>query len=196
MADAGWDWNKLKQGVITTAAPAARFNPVAAEAVANRRASSDDGVLFSFEIFFEPNQSAFEETQYEKEYTQVIQLAATYGGALVVVEGHSDPMNWLRRRADGASDLELNQIKQAAKNLSLTRAMAVRDSIIKYARDKGVSLDVSQFTVVGRGIENPRTGLTNGVPNTPKNDNEWRSNMRVVFKIIQIEAEASAFKPL
>jgi len=33
-------------------------------------------------------------------------------------------------------------------------------------------------------------------PCPPKTEQDWYSNMRVEFRIIQIEAEASAFKPL
>ena len=40
-------------------------------------------------------------------------------------------------------------VKQAAKNLSLSRSVAVRDSVIGYAREKGITLDASQFAVVG-----------------------------------------------
>ena len=33
-------------------------------------------------------------------------------------------------------------------------------------------------------------------PCPPKTEAEWQSNMRVEFRILQVEAEASAFKPL
>ena len=78
---------------------------------------------------------------------------------------------------------------QAAKNLSMSRAIAVRDSIIGYAQKNGLPLDKSQFTVIGQGISQPKFPK-------PKTEQEWLSNMRVVFRIIQIEAEESAFEPL
>ena len=51
-------------------------------------------------------------------------------------------------------------------------------------------------TTVGRGITAPRTGLCGSTPCPPKTKDEWLSNMRVVFRIIQIEAEESVFTPL
>jgi len=72
----------------------------------------------------------------------------------------------------------------------------VRDSIISYAKARGTSLDPSQFAVVGHGISQPKSGVCGGDPCAPKNEQEWQNNMRVEFRIIQIEAEASAFKPL
>jgi len=83
----------------------------------------------------------------------------------------------------------LKRTKQAAKNLSMNRALEVRNSIIKFARAKSVPLDESQFTVIGHGISNPKYGK-------PQTKEEWLSNMRVMFRIIQIEAEESVFEPL
>jgi outer membrane protein OmpA-like peptidoglycan-associated protein len=90
----------------------------------------------------------------------------------------------------------LARTRQSAKNLSVSRAVSVRDSAIAFAKAQGVSLDASQFAVVGHGIEQPKTGVCSGEPCAPKNEQEWLSNMRVEFRVIQIEAEASAFKPL
>jgi hypothetical protein len=49
--------------------------------------------------------------------------------------------------------------------------------------------------VVGHGIEKPKNGLCAGDPCAPKNEPEWLANMRVEFRIIQVEAEASVFRP-
>jgi outer membrane protein OmpA-like peptidoglycan-associated protein len=89
----------------------------------------------------------------------------------------------------------LSRIRQSAKNLSLTRANAVRDSIIDYAKQKGVRLDPSQFAVVGHGIARPTSGMCGADPCAPGTEAEWLANMRVEFRIIQVEAEASVFKP-
>ena len=105
-------------------------------------------------------------------------------------------MAYLQAKRDGASPLVLSRTQQSAKNLSLARAIAVRDSIISYAKARGTSLDPSQFAVVGHGISQPKSGVCGGDPCAPKTEQEWQNNMRVEFRIIQIEAEASAFKPL
>ena len=133
---------------------------------------------------------------YQTEFDQVIEYAFTYGGALITVEGHSDPMQYLRLKKKGASDVERRRTRQSAKNLSLARAMAVRDSVIEYAAGKGVPLDPSQFAVVGQGIETPKSGVCGSDPCAPQNEQQWRDNMRVQFRIIQVEAEAEVFQPL
>ena len=155
-----------------------------------------EGELFSFEIFFKPNQNEFSSDLYDDSFSKVLEYASTYGGALITVEGHSDPLGYLRRKKKGAQSLELGRIKQSAKNLSLTRAISVRDSLIQYANRHNITLDTSQFAVVGHGIGKPKNGVCGNEPCAPKNEKEWRDNMRVEFRIIQIEAESSVFTPL
>jgi hypothetical protein len=87
-------------------------------------------------------------------------------------------------------------VKQAAKNLSMTRAIAVRDSVLDYAQQKQIAIDKSQLAVIGHGIDQPKTGRCGDVPCAPKTEQEWRDNMRVVFRVIQVEAEAEVFRPL
>jgi hypothetical protein len=65
-----------------------------------------------------------------------------------------------------------------------------------YAQSKGVSLDPSQFTVVGHGIAQPKTGMCGADPCAPETKEEWQSNMRVAFRIMQVEAEETVFTPL
>lgn len=155
-----------------------------------------EGELFVFEVAFRPNQDKFAQDQYAEAFKRVSELAATYGGALITVEGHSDPLGYLRAKKDGANSVVLRRTEQSAKNLSVSRAIGVRDSVIAYARAKGISLDPSQFAVVGHGIEQPKTGICGRDPCAPQSEREWLSNMRVEFRVIQIEAEASAFRPL
>jgi ABC-type nitrate/sulfonate/bicarbonate transport system substrate-binding protein len=197
---AGWDYNVLRKGLIgTDAVEAQKFDTGAvAQVVAKKQnlGTLDEGELFSFEVFFKPNQNSFSSDQYSDAFAKVVDLASTYGGAVIIVEGHSDPMGYLRKVKEKASDIVLTRTKQAAKNLSLTRAIAVRDSIMGYSAGKNVNLDPSQFTVMGHGIMQPNTGMCGQLPCAPKAKEEWLSNMRVVFRIIQIEAEEDAFIPL
>ena len=72
---------------------------------------------------------------------------------------------------------------QAALNLSHRRAEAVRDSIIGYAKRKGVRLDASQIQPVGVGIREPFV-------TKPTNLDEAKQNMRVEFRLIRVTAEA------
>lgn len=161
-----------------------------------QQGSLAEGELFSFEVYFSPNQNEFSADLYKTEFDRVVELASTYGGAIITVEGHSDPMGYLRAQKKNEMPVVLGRIKQSAKNLSISRAQAVRDAIVSYASARNVNLDESQFEAIGHGIASPATGVCGADPCAPKNEKEWRSNMRVVFRIIQIEAEADVFMPL
>ena len=195
---ARWDYNALKAGLANTAGvEAPRFDAPAVTQVVTSRTQKDqlEGQLFNFAVQFKPNQNTFSANEYGKQFERAINLAATYGGAVITVEGHADPLAYVRTKSKGESDLVLSRIRQSAKNLSLTRANAVRDSVIDYAKQKGVRLDPSQFAVVGHGIARPTSGMCGADPCAPASEAEWLANMRVEFRIIQVEAEASVYKP-
>ena len=200
LAVAGLDFKNLNANVATVNTPAKpRFDQQQVARVVSKKqklGTLDDSGLFSFEVFFKPNQSQFSESLYEEAFKKAIDLASTYGGAILTVEGHSDPLGFLRKAKSGESQVILKRVRQAAKNLSLSRANAVRDSIVSYAEGKGITLDRSQFAVIGHGIDKPATGICGKKPCAPKNEQEWLSNMRVEFRLIQVEAETSVFKPL
>ncbi|MDJ0785828.1 MAG: ABC transporter substrate-binding protein [Myxococcota bacterium] len=200
MGAANWDYAKLAQGLTETqGVEVPRFDTEAVAKVVTRRQQQgnlEEGELFAFEVFFQPNQNDFPASLYGEAFERVVELASTYGGAVITVEGHSDPLGYLRAKKEGKPDVVLRRTQQAAKNLSLARANAVRDSVVGFARSKSVTLDRSQFAVVGHGITRPGSGMCGKDPCAPKNEKEWRDNMRVEFRIIQVEAESSVFRPL
>lgn len=55
-----------------------------------------ENVIASFTISFEPNQSDFPADQYGAEFNRAIQAASTFGNAVIIVRGHSDPTQTLR----------------------------------------------------------------------------------------------------
>ncbi|HVS36089.1 MAG TPA: ABC transporter substrate-binding protein [Gemmataceae bacterium] len=71
---------------------------------------------------------------------------------------------------------------QALQVLSDKRAKAVRDSIIAFAKSKGLVLDESQMRSQGVGVREPL--YTN-----PANDDQSGQNRRVEFSIIKVPAE-------
>ena len=186
LAWANWDYSQLSQGLRNTGgAVVQRFDPAKAGAVVEKREASGgaEGSLFSFNIGFAPNQNEFSVDQYRADFERAIKLAATYPGALIVIEGHSDPTQYVRlTRQPGVQPVQLEQTKTAAKNLSLARALKVRQALIDYAKGQNVQFDPSQFAVAGLGIERP-------VHPNPTVDAEAAENRRVTFKLIQIEAE-------
>ncbi len=200
LQSAGWDYAQLRDGLSlngSTSGP--RFNQEEVAVVVaqkQRQGTLNEGELFSFDIFFQPNQNSFSVDLYQDAFKKVVEYASTYGGALITVEGHSDPLGYLRKKKSGESPLVLGRIKQSAKNLSLSRSVAVRDSVINYALNNSITLDQSQFAVIGHGISKPKNGICGSEPCAPKTEKEWRDNMRVEFRILQIEAESSVFNPL
>ncbi len=200
LAQAEWDYNQMRAGLTgVDAVEAPRFRKEAVtKAVAKKQAlgTLGEGELFSFEIYFQPNQNTFPAEQYTDAFNRVVELAATYGGAVITVEGHSDPLGYLRNKKEGAAQVLLKQQKQAAKNLSMTRALSVRDAVVGFARGRNVALDDSQFTTLGHGIMQPKAGMCGQDPCAPQTKEEWLANMRVVFRVIQMEAEADVFQPL
>ncbi len=85
---------------------------------------------------------------------------------------------------DGVAELNPRETMQAALNLSRARAEAVRDSIVDYAKKKGLTMDKSQVQPVGVGIREPFVAK-------PKNMDEAKQNMRVEFRIVRVAAEAT-----
>lgn len=150
---------------------------------------AEEGTLFVVEINFAPNQKTFDAAQYQDDFTEALRIAETYGGSLIVVEGHSDPLGILKARQDGKHQAEIAQMEQTAKTLSLQRADAVRASFLTFCEGRKVGIDDSQFVPVGLGIASPKFS-------PPRTKDEWAANRRVVFRIKQVEAELDEFVPL
>ena len=193
-----WSVAALASGVVKPDRAAPSFNAAAVNQVVSAKQAQgtlDDATLFEFEIRFQPNQRDFPVDVYRDDFSRVVDLSSTYAGAVMVIEGHSDPLGYLKARQSNVGQVALQRQVRAALNLSIERANSVRDSLITYASSEGIQLDPAQFETLGLGFKNPRTGLSgDGVtPLAPASKAEWLSNMRVVFRLIAVEAEASQF---
>jgi outer membrane protein OmpA-like peptidoglycan-associated protein/ABC-type nitrate/sulfonate/bicarbonate transport system substrate-binding protein len=200
---ANWDYSKLASGLqnATVSAPAIEQtfdtkkvaakveNQINKAAVSGELSSWEEGTLFTIEINFQPNQNDFVASQYANDFQEALNRAQTYGGSLITIEGHADPMGILKAQQEGKSKAEIDQMVQVNKNLSLQRANSVRSSFIKFCKAKGFNINESQFTAVGLGNKAPKYAK-------PRTKEEWLANMRVVFRIKQVEAELSDFQPL
>ena len=193
LGTAGWDYRDLAEGLTDLSErEIAAFDPAAAAAAVQRLRRTgqlDANTKIDFSVYFEPDTPDFPAELYFRDFETILRLAATYSGAIITVEGHADPLHYLKREKDGANNAELKAIRSSALNLSLNRAIAVVDALEDYATDEGVSVNRNQFTVDGVGITNP-------VHNPPETAEEWRENMRVVFRVLTTQAEATEFSPL
>lgn len=205
LSHAGWDYDVFKDGLNDTAGVVKpKFNEAELARTIDqmdRTGQLADASLFEFDIYFKPGKQEFQAGDYEDEFRKVIALASKYGGAVITVEGHVDPNNYLRKKQDGESGLVLKRAMQSAKNLSMSRAIAVQQTVIEFALASGISMDPSQFATLGKGIAEPVTGNNCVIAGTPgpcpsKTEDDWRKNMRVKFRIVRVEAEDSVFTPL
>ena len=202
---------------------------VAAEGVDLFPDDLDAGTIVSFTINFEPNQNDFSADRYGAEFKRALQSASTFGGAAVVIRGHSDPTKTLvtllkagtakglitrtgtsgnykyfLKTDRGSQPLDLDnteslvkliqsgafegsgespmQTMQAAMNLSLSRADAVKQAIVAYAEQSGINVNVSQLAPIGAGISDP-------VISKPSSIEEAMENMRVEFRIVKVAPE-------
>jgi hypothetical protein len=85
---------------------------------------------------------------------------------------------------DGVPEVNPRETMQSALNLSRSRADQVRDSITAYAKAQGLTLDKTQIQPVGVGVREPFIAK-------PANMEEAKQNMRVEFRILRVQAEAS-----
>lgn len=202
--NANWNYEQLKMGISTFVAEKSSFSDEmyskVSRDITNKAmvGSLDSDTLFEFKINFKPNDNTLNEALFEQEFNKVIDLMSKYAGAIVTVEGHADPLQYLKLKKKGAGQVELSRTRQSAKNTSQSRANAVVNAIMNKASERGVIVDEKQFVSIGHGFENPLTGkdsVTNE-PLAPKSESEWLSNMRVVFKIVKIQSEASEFELL
>ncbi len=197
LTHANWDYTQLASGLkyATRKAEKAKFDQSKVATKVEEQISveptkwEEEGTLFVVEINFAPNQSSFTAQQYASDFQQALNIAETYRGALIVIEGHSDPLGVLRAEQDGEKKQVINAMQQQAKNLSLQRAQNVRKNFLTYAKNKKINIDESQFVAVGLGIKTPKY-------NPPKTEAQWKANRRVVFRIKQVEAEMTEFIPL
>ncbi|HEY6563617.1 MAG TPA: hypothetical protein VIY86_03935 [Pirellulaceae bacterium] len=222
-----FDYDKIASlAGLTYEAPTARTGRIAETLDFSPEAELDDKTIVSFTINFEPNNPAFSADRYGAEFNRAIQAASTFGNAVVVIRGHSDPTLTLQELVKAGIEkgilkrtgqngtykyyfknrpLDINatativeliktgqfeganhkprETMQAAMNLSLARAEAVRESLVGFARQQRVNLDDSQMQPVGAGILEP-------VIPKPTSLEEAKENMRVEFRIVRVPAEA------
>jgi len=195
---ANWQYNDFKDGLRRMfAVEAEKFDPEKVKELETkiRHGKVGEG-LFTFSILFLPNQDTFSSDMYGEQFSKALKLAATYGGAIITVEGHSDPLQYLLQKKEGAPEAVVKQLRDATRELSRQRAVSVRDSLINFAKEKGLEIDASQFAVVGQGIDKPKSGMCGLDPCPPKDERQWKENMRVDFQLRQVETEAPMFKKL
>ncbi len=186
-----FNWNDIASNVDTRKYKLKKDNKKLSQYVSRKQEMDilNDDTIISFVIHFKPNQTDFPASMYKDKFDKVLEIANTFPGSIITIEGHSDNLKFLKAKKAGKPAYYLKQLRQSARNLSLQRAASVRDALIDYAKSKGLPLDKNQFTIIGYGIEKP-------LHNPPRNKFEWLDNMRVEFRLIKTDAELIEFEPI
>lgn len=197
LSTANWDYTRLANGLVNvdlTAVPKPAFDATKTQAAVENKIATEldkwneDGSLYQFEVYFPPKAANFDPASYEDAFKKALELSSTFGGALVVIEGHNAPDAINQAKAQGRSATEIGLIEQAARNLSLNRSVAVRKAYLDFCKKKGLVVDESQFIAVGMGVKSPKFA-------NPSTEQEWNANRRVVFRVKAVETEFDTFKP-
>lgn len=105
---------------------------------------------------------------------------------LVIKTIQSENFAGQKRTNSEGQEVEIPDPKQtvvAALTLSKSRAEAVRKSIENYAKANSFQVDLSQIKPWGVGVASP-------VNPRPRNMQQAKENMRVVFRVVRVKAEA------
>ena len=193
LATAQWDYAALAETLTNVSErQIAAFDSTAAAAAVDtlrRTGELDANTQIRFSVYFDPAERTFPVSLYERDFDEIVRLASTYSGAIIVVEGHTDPLEYMRAEQNGVASSELRQLRAVAHNLSVDRANALMESLTEHAQERGQRLTEGQFTVEGVGITNPRFA-------PPTTEAEWKQNMRVEIRVLRVEAETTTFNPL
>ena len=165
-------------GPARRAAETPRFDPqqVGGHRRTRRRArgGSGEGELFTFEVQFKPNQDKFPAELYADAFKRVANLAATYGGAVITVEGHSDPLGYLQAKKDGASPSGAGPHAAGGEEpraVARHRRARQRDRVRQGAGHRPRRHRSSRWSATASSM--PKSGMCGGDPCAPKNEQEW-----------------------
>lgn len=234
---ADWDYKALATAAGQKYVPPVRETGRIRTEVVDFSKDLDDNTIVSFTVLFEPEQSTFSVETYGADFQRGLQAISTFGNAVLLIRGHSDPTMALQNffwaakakgmltgqpgayyfkgqpltLADTKSVMkaiqeeslagQYRQNKQgqtvpvddprgtvsAALTLSQTRANAVKVAMQEFAKNRNVSVDLSQIQPQGVGIAEP-------VVPKPASLAEAKKNMRVEFRVVRVSAEAVSDK--
>ncbi|MEN1681916.1 MAG: hypothetical protein AAGJ46_20230 [Planctomycetota bacterium] len=131
----------------------------------------DEGTIVSFTISFQPNQTDFSVDRYGAEFDRALQSASTFGGAAVVVRGHSDPTK------------TLVQLIKSGLSKGIISRTGSRGSYRYFLKTGGSAkeLDLSQMDEMVRLI---KSGSFEGAADSPM------QTMQAALNLSQARAEA------
>jgi len=79
-----------------------------------------EAMIFTFNIYFEPNQSAFSAAQYGDDFERALEVASLFGNTALAIRGHADGSNWVHLILDTGT--KNNILKKQAGDSYVTAA--------------------------------------------------------------------------
>jgi len=190
LGDDIWDKRRVQTDSFDQDAASA-----AIQAMTNDEISSN--TIAAVTILFEPNQASFPVEDYRDAFEEALNKSRVYAGAVLSIESHSSYLGYLKGVLQKDWPIARQKRELASlRNTSTARALAVRDALVQTSQDLGFTIDDSQITINGRGIEDPLGGFCDDLPCPPKTEQEWKESRRVLFRVIGMESEAEVFTPL
>ena len=201
------DYAALAVGLTdTTGVDMSHWNKAAVAAVMRKRQQDGTeavGQKFRLDVPFKRESAVIDIDLYQQDFDKIIDLAQTYGGLLFTVTGHVDPQEYLKAKyVKGGTPEQLSQIRQHAVNISGERALAFRNSLIRYAASKHITLDPNQFEIIAAGFmkpSKPDCTIENGditLLCAASSKAEMLAERRAVLRAIAVTAEMEEFEAL
>ena len=131
----------------------------------------DAGTIVSFTIAFTPNQTDFSVDRYGSEFDRALQSASTFGGAAVVIRGHSDPTKTL-----------VQLIKSGLKKGVISRT-GQKGSYRYFLRSQGGNQEIN-LNQTGSMVRLIESGAFEGTADSPL------QTMQAALNLSQARAEA------
>jgi len=144
-----------------------KFNP---EAVLIEIESLNSGALesrtrLSFEISFDANQEQFSVAQYSTDFDRVLENAAKFGNAVIVVRGHSDPTRTLLEAIRAGMDSGVitrsgskgnYSYNVGGRSLDLENTQKIVDLVESGALDRSAQYDPRRYYTAAQNLSRER----------------------------------------
>jgi ABC-type nitrate/sulfonate/bicarbonate transport system substrate-binding protein len=133
-AKADWDYKKLSERAGVKYVPPVRAVGRVKGEVTDFSKDLDSNTILTFEIKFDPEQTTFNLDTYAADFLKVAQSSQTFGNAVILIRGHSDPTLALQNffwaaRAKGLLTGEGNNLQFKGQKLDLTDTSSVVKAI-------------------------------------------------------------------
>lgn len=150
----------------------------------------DSRTIYSFTITFEPNQTDFTPSKYGKDFKKAALEAQKYGGAVIVIRGHSDPTMTLKTFV--IAGMKKGIIKRSGTKGNYTYTYNGRQLDLTSTEDIVKLIESGAFD--GLSDANPRELMTKGLNLSQKRAEAVRSALFSYAKSAKITVDKTQIR--